>query len=335
MSVFIPYALTQNETAMLNRRKAWLRPLTVLARQKKMWSLPLLAGALWRVVANIGRHGRVLKVVRLPEYAILVQGDARFAFKYLTRGYLSRNLTVAERAACFERHYLRLHELLPRAVLLSILNRDETLLAFEEQESRYAVTLGLPRDHDKEGELSLNLVVNGQTVYILSFTIVTGSALHSSAEDVFLISRIQGVKGFYKQIQSATKALHDVAPGALLVAALQGLGEALHIEAMACIRAQDQNSYCVDYDRSFRANYDDFFTELGAKKNEAEVYLASIPLREKPMLQIKPGHKLRTREKREFKREIAQKVEERMRERCRGRGRAASQTLLAPAVKAI
>ena len=335
MSIFIPYSLVQNEAAPPNRRNAWLRPLAVLARQKKMWSPQRLAGVLWRVAANLGRHGRVLKVVRLPEYADMVQGDVRFAFKYLTRGYLSRNLTVAERAACFERHYRRLYEMLPSSFLLKILKRDETLLQMENCGSCYAVTLGLPRDHDKEGELSLNLVVDGQTIYVLSFTIVPGTVLRSSADDAFLISRMQGVKGLYKQIQSATKALHDVAPGAVLVAALQGLGEALDIEAMACIRAQDQNSYCADYDRSFRANYDDFFIELGAEKNEAEVYLAPIPLKEKSMLQIKPGHKLRTREKREFKREIARQIEERMRERCRGRGRTASQILLAPAAKAI
>lgn len=309
MSFGIALPAHNNEPAPPRLLGALLGPLSVLACQKKMWSPQLLAGALWRVATNIRRHRRILRVLRLPEYACLAQDEARFPFKYLTRGYLSWNLTVAERAACFERHYLRLHEMLSGAFLLSILKRDETVLVLEDGENRYEITIGLPRDHDKEGELSLNLVANGQIIYILSFTIVPGSTVRSAAEDVFLISRLQGVKGFLKQVQSATRALYDVAPAALLVAALQGLGDAMNIGEIACIRAQDQHSYSAEHDRPFRANYDDFFVELGARKNEAEVYLTRIPLPEKSMLQVKQGHKLRTRKKREFKHEVAGKAE--------------------------
>ena len=335
MSIGIAFPIGQNETAPEKAPGTLLGPLAALARQKKMWSPQLLAGALWRLATNLGRHRRIQRVLRLPEYAQLARGEARFPFKYLTRGYLSWNLTVAERAACFERHYLRLHEMLPGAFLLSIVKRDATIFVLEDGEDRYEITLGLPRDHDKEGELSLNLVANGQTIYILSFTIVPGRALHREAEDVFLISRLQGVKGFLKQVQRATKALHDVAPAALLVAALQGLGEAMDVKEMACVRAQDQHSYSPEYERPFRANYDDFFVELGARKNEAKVYVAPIPLREKPMLQIKQGHKLRTREKREFKREVAEKVEAHMRTLSRRGYRLSRPFVLLPASETV
>jgi len=226
----------------------------------------LLAGVLWRAVNNIGRHRRIMEVLKYPEFAELARSDPRFAFKYLTLGYLARSFSVADRATCFTHHYQTLHDLLPRPFLMRLLHRDITLMQLREAETRYAVTFGLSRQHDKEGELSLNFQVDGATVFIMSFTIVPGRVIQSSSSDVLLITRIQGVKGCYRQISRATKALHDVAPSALLLATLQGVGQALCISALACISGVDQNSYCQECDASFNTAYDHFFAELGLRK---------------------------------------------------------------------
>lgn len=316
MTASIDYAITRTESAKAAERGVLLGPLSILARQKKTWSPLLLAGVLWRAVTNIGRHRKILAVLELPEFADLARNDPRFAFKYLTHGYLARSFTVAQRASCFEHHYLRLHERVPRSFLRQILRRYVPLVPMEEKGNRFAITFGFSRDHDKEGELSLNLEVDGETVFILSFTIVPGHVVGSPAEDVLLITRIQGVKGRYREIQRATKMLHDVAPGALLVAALQGVGAALNIGVLAGIRAIDQNSYCLECDHSFQTAYDGFFADLGVQQNAANVYLSAIPLKEKPLPLIKQGHRLRTREKREFKREIADRVSQRLSEAC-------------------
>lgn len=318
MSIIVNYPATSEATREPSIRGLLVGPLSILARQKKTWSPALLAGVLWRAVTNIGRHRRILQVLNQPVYAQIARNDPRFAFKYLTHGYLARSFSVAQRAASFVHHYTRLNEKFPRPFLLRILEHDVTLACMEEGGSRLAITFGLSRTHDKEGELSLNLEVDGEMVFILSFTIVPGKVVLSEADDALLITRIQGVKGCYRQIQRATRALHDVAPGALLIAALQGLGEALGIRVLACITATDQSSYCREWDHSFRTAYDDFFTELGIAKNAANIFLSPIPLPEKPLLFVKQGHKLRTREKREFKRAIAEQVSERIGENCRG-----------------
>ena len=297
----------------------FLGPLSNLARQRKSWTPALLAGVLWRAVSNIGKHRRIMELLKYPEFAELAHADPRFAFKYLTAGYLARSFSVADRATCFTHHYQTLHSILPRPFLVRILRGDTMLLQIREADTRYTVTFGLSRQHDKEGELSLNFQVDGATVFIMSFTIVPGKIIQSASSDVLFITRIQGVKGCYGQISRATKALHDVAPSALLLATLQGVGQALGIPALACISGQDQNSYCQECDSSFKTAYDHFFAELGVEKNAAGFFVADIPLNEKPLVLIKQGHKLRTREKREFKREISDKVNELLRANCRGK----------------
>jgi uncharacterized protein VirK/YbjX len=330
MTTAIQYAITPEERQSA-ARGVLLGPLSILLRQKKTWSPALLAGVVGRAVGNIARHYKIVEILKLPEYAELAHADPRFAFKYLTHGYLARQLSVAERASCFVHHYQSLHDLLPRPFLRQILRRDVTLVEIRDVGTCFAISLGFSRTHDKEGELSLNLAVDGQTVFILSFTIVPGKVVRSQAEDVLLITRIQGTKGCYRQISQATKALHDVAPTALLVAALQGAGEALGIGVLGSISGADQNSYCDECAASFKAAYDDFFTEHGVQKNEANFFLAPIPLIEKPLALVKQGHKLRTREKREFKREIANAVCRLLEESCRGNSRPLYPVRLLPA----
>ena len=108
----------------------------------------------------------------------------------------------------------------------------------------------------------------------------------------------------YSQIAAATKALHDVAPGALLLAALQGLGDAFGISEIAAVSAARQSAYSEDSAAAFQHAYDNFFAEAGMAHQATGFYRASIPLQGKPLACIKRGHKLRTREKRAFKQQI-------------------------------
>lgn len=300
----VHYPITGEAKREATAPELFLGPLSHLALQKKTWSPTLLAGVLWRAVCNIGRHHRVMEVLRYPEYADLIRSNPRFGFKYLTHGYLSWRFSVAQRAASFTHHYKVLRQLLPDPFLARVLHGNVTLAEMHEADTDYTITFGFSTTHDKEGELSLNLEVDGKAVFVMSFTIVPGKVAQSPSSNVLLITRIQGVKGCYKEISSATRNLHDVAPAALLLAALQGIGEALGICSMACISGKDQNSYCEQWQSSFETAYDRFFNELGVNKNAAALYLTDIPIKDKPLTLVKHGHKLRTREKREFKREI-------------------------------
>jgi hypothetical protein len=106
----------------------------------------------------------------------------------------------------------------------------------------------------------------------------------------------------------ATKALHDVGPAALLLAALQGLAHAFGISELAGVCATRQSSYTKELSSLYRSAYDDFFAELEAARNPDGFFVSPIPLPEKPVACVKQGHRLRTREKRAFKRRIAADV---------------------------
>jgi uncharacterized protein VirK/YbjX len=158
---------------------------------------------------------------------------------------------------------------------------------------------------DKEGELALKLLVDRNVVFVLACTIVPGQVVGSTATHAVLISRLQGVKGCYDEITLATRAFREVAPAALLVAALRGVAEACEVTALAGVCAERQVNYSDELSAAFARTYDDFFSELGAARNPAGFYLSPLPLEEKPLALIKKGHKKRTKEKRAFKQQVA------------------------------
>jgi uncharacterized protein VirK/YbjX len=261
-----------------------------------------------RAFASMGSCIQVLRLIRLPVFAEVARTNPTFTFKYLTRDYLARGLTATERAACFLHHYQRLRATMPDGLLRQILQSDVVLHEIRESGHCFAVKLSLSRPIYKEGELCLKLHVDGDIVFDLSFTIVPGWVVNSEVADTLLITRLQGVKGYYDPISRATKTLHDVAPSALLLAALQGVACALGVGEIAGVNATRQTCYTSEFEAAFKADYDDFFANLGMARNASGFFLSTVPIEDKPLAVIKRGHKLRTKEKRAFKRQITEDV---------------------------
>ena len=132
--------------------------------------------------------------------------------------------------------------------------------------------------------------------------------MNSEASEVLLISRIQGTKGEYKFIQRATKIMNDVAPASFLLAALQGFAEAFGVVEIVRVSARRQSTYNEVYAEVFRKSYDDFFVSVGAVLDRENLFHCPVPIPEKPLQEIKRGHKLRTKEKQAFKRNVADSV---------------------------
>jgi len=279
--------------------------LPIPAWPKKTWSLARLWSIFWRGLTHLGTHREVLRLLlKFPPLKEVVFNNPGFAVKYLTPAYLAHGFSVDERASCFLHHYRRLHEVLPESLLRLTLKEDLAIHEMPEGVNRFAVTMGLSRPYDEEGELSLHLRVNDEIVFVLSFTIVPGSVVQSQAAEILLITRLQGVKGCYSQISLATRTLHDVSPAALLFAALQGIAVAFGIDEIAGIPAIRQSCYTRECAASFKEAYDDFFAELGMSKGATDFFHSTVPIQGKPLTSIKQGHKLRTKEKRAFKQEI-------------------------------
>lgn len=299
-------------------RLALLTSVWKLARQKYYWSPARFPRILWTMACNIQTQARVLRVLSRPAYRRLMAVNPRFPLKYSGLDYLARGLTVAEQAECFIHHYRRLSELFPENVLTQVLLEVVPLDKISEGDDCFTVTMGLSRPWDDEGELSLHFEVNGKVVFVLSFTIIPGWVVQSEAQEVVLISRLQGVKGAFDEIQRATKALCDVAPARVLFAALVGFAEAFGITAMAGINAamKPEFHFYEGEAANIQEAYDGFFAELGATRCPAGFFLAPLPTSEKPLATIKRGHKIRTKRRRALRLEISQRICLHIREIC-------------------
>ena len=292
----------------------------IFARDRYYWSPARMFRNLWGVSTNILRLIEILRILRFPAYAEFVRTDPRVRFRFLIRDYLVRGMSTRQRAACFLHHYKRLHASMPPRLLHRTLHRGITVFEARRDDIQLEISLCFSRPFEKEGELSLNLVVNRAVVFVFSFTIVPGWVVRSESEDVLLISRVQGMNGYYPQIRAATRSLHDVGPAALLLAALQGFAEAFGIGSIAGVPAVRQSSFREELSLSYKSAYDDFFSEIGVSKDTSGFYLSSIPPEDKPISSIKQGHKIRTKKKRQFKRQIAMNVCLVLRKELRGTG---------------
>lgn len=305
-------------TSAENRSKFWA-PIWKLARQPYYWSPERFPRIVWTLARKIPTQLQVLRVLSRPAYRHFVRVDPRFPVKWMALDYIARGFTVSQQAKCFIHHYRRLPDLMPEDVLRRVMLEHIPLAEIREGNHCFVIKMGLSQPWDNEGEFSLDLEVNGKMVFVLSFTIVPGSVVQSAAREVMLISRVQGVRGCFNEVQLATRTLHHVAPPALLLAALCGIAEAYGIRAMAGINATMKPEFHFYEGEAAHIHeaYDGFFAELGATKGRAGFYLSPLPPVEKPMILIKRGHKTRTREKRLFKRQIAQRIGQCLLEICR------------------
>lgn len=314
----VDYPAIGNDGRTAITKGAFFQSLSLFMSQRQTW--PRFAGVLWRGLTNIGPCFEVHRFIQLPQFAETAKNNPKFAFRFLFHRYLARRFTVTERASCFLYHYRYLLARLSDHALQQILDTDVLLCEFPDCDHRILLTIGSSRSTNREGELSLNLQVDSDIIFVLSFSIVPGRVVKSEAVNTLLITRIQGARGHYSQISFATKALHDVAPCALLFAALQGVADALEIGEIAGVCATEQSRYTPESAAIFKLNYDDFFSELGMAKSASGFFLSDVPIKGKPLAAIKRGHKLRTKEKRAFKRQIAEDVCRQLRERLTGRG---------------
>jgi len=283
-----------------------LGPISALAREKKTWSPGLLPGVLWRGFTNMATFLDVLRLVKVHPFSDAARLHPRFAFKYLTHDYLVRDFSVPKRAACFLHHYRRLRAVLPDHLLRRTLQGDVNLHETERGGDRFGFSMGLSRVWDKEGELSLNLLLNDVIFFLLAFTIVPGWVVGSEADEGVLITRVQGLKGCQPQIKLAQDAFAYASPRALLLAALQGIAEAFGIAEIAGVSATNQSSYCEESAVSLGRNYDSFFAEAGMAKSAAGFYSTPVPIEGKPLGLIKRGNKPKVKLQRALKQQIQQ-----------------------------
>ena len=292
-------------TNKLDERHRFLKWLYLLARQKGSWSPAVIADEFWRFLINIGAYREILRLLKLRPFDEIARNSPGWAFKYVVPNYLARGFTVTERVACFLHHYRRLHATFPDNVLRQMLQGDVSLHEISKGSNCFALTLGLPGQKGHlEGELSLDLRVDGNKVLNMSFTIVPGWVVKSKAAEVILITRHQGTPGSRANTKHVRKALHEFHPGKLLLSALQGIADVFGIAELKAVSATNQTYYDKKRAACFQSAYDNFFARVGMVKSSAGFYSSPIPIQGKPLALFEGRARSRARKRRAIRQQI-------------------------------
>jgi uncharacterized protein VirK/YbjX len=181
------------------------------------------------------------------------------------------------------------------------------------------ISLIFERTFRREGDLSLVFQLNRVTIYLLSFTVVPGYSLGVTAPQVLFVSRVQGTKERFEDIRIATKLCNDIAPPYLLVTATQAIAFDMDIDFVAGVGGGEQLS--SDEDGGFPFDYDAFWKSCTGIEADRNFYLFSASFAGKPIDQISPVHRRRTRIKRQFKNQINKRIVCAFAEKCLKSGR--------------
>jgi uncharacterized protein len=272
---------------------------------------PSIALLNWRSQRNI------LKLINLPAFRGIIEAQPQFPFKYISAPYLARGLTPSTRVRALVYNYKFLEKNLSEAFLCEIVHGWSPIYETAVGNNNYAIVLGLSAFPFKEGELSLELHLNGSRLFVVSFTFVQSSIIDVNKKGhAILLSRIQGERGLFQQIKAATKDMHDISPSYLLFSALNGIASALNVDYIFGTPGTRQICFTKDKAEIFRSTYDEFFISLGATENVNGFFCFDVPLRNKQLQFIKRDHRSRTKKKRRFKATISERARSVIHQNC-------------------
>lgn len=292
--------LQEDETG----RGSLLERLVLLVRRQENWSPRLVGCMLWRVLTNLRTQSRIVHLLSHPVFLEAARANPRLAFKHLAPHYLVRNFTLRQRSACFLHHYAYLRSVLPESLVSAILNSDVTVDTLATSPYRIELKLGLSRECDKEGELSLSFCLDEGVIYVLAFTIVPGWVVESRTAQVALVTRLQGTPQCHAQIKLAAKSLHETGVNAILFSALEGILQALNIHEVAAVAGTNQSSYSEAWAPQFKRAYDDFYTGLGMMEQSRGLFSAVLPTESKPLEGMRHRHRQRNKIQQELKMQV-------------------------------
>lgn len=243
------------------------------------WKYLLRAMANYRASCTWARF--VLSDARMREMA---RHDRSLMFR-LQRPYLRTALTTAQKLGYLLDHYRWLRDALPPALTHTLLHEGHVVLARLSETYRIAL---LPVGRNgKEGELVMALMMNDAPLMLAAF------AVHRFGDGLALdIGCMQGLRDddALALQRQATRDLHGLRPRQALLVALYAF--AAHYGIRQLLGVPNDAHIYQDSARTrgrVRADFDDFWEEMGATRERAN-YRLPVNLPRKPIEAV-PSHK--------------------------------------------
>lgn len=261
-------------------------------------------------VAVIAGQLAVIRLMKRPGPRDLLQRHPQIIYRSY-RKYLATSFTKKSRRAVLLHHYTYLLPRMKGIFFGEISSKHTQIWQIDIGPDHFCITFSFPGELHHEGDILLDFLQNHVPLYSLSFSIAPGGLAGSAATEVILVARVQGAFGRFDAIRQATKTCCDLAPGYLLMAAVQGIATALNVAVIAGVKNCEQvtagtnDDLMKDDPKTLYFDYDAFWqAHLGT--DEGKFYLMSVPIPEKPIELISRSHRKRTRAKRQFKNEVVE-----------------------------
>jgi uncharacterized protein VirK/YbjX len=150
-----------------------------------------------------------------------------------------------------------------------------------------------------EGESELYLSLDGQRLFTLTFTIVSGKIIGEEDVPILLIGGLQGAYMAREKLRYAARATGEIAGPALLLSAASTIAEIMGIDILAgpSNKTQIAKEYTVD-GRSTSLNYDRLWNDANGHQNALSFFILSPAGARSQDALISGNHRSRTRRRR-------------------------------------
>ncbi|MDE2401957.1 MAG: DUF535 family protein [Burkholderiales bacterium] len=259
------------------------------------------------------QHWQVVRAIGGAHTKGILKTFPRVVNRY-TLPYLSMDFNRLERHQMLKGHYDFLNTALDASFFQRVLAGSMTLWQRELDARSFSIEVSGPC-LSREGDLTLVFKMDGRWLYRIAFSLIESALLKletppgsPASKHLIYVGQVQGCPGDFDRIRQATGTCGDVAPVDMLIAALEGLADALGITIVAGVALEN----CLSYQKMLKINstfsYTHFWEKHHGIRTERGHYILPVPLLEKPINLIKANHRKRTLLKRDFKQSIADEV---------------------------
>lgn len=273
------------------------------------------------VMVHYLSHRQWLKVIQSPSSRSILARYPRFAFKY-TSPYLSRNIPRERRLQMLQGHYAFINQTMRRGFFEQVLDDRMPLWEFSTDERTMHIDMTGPclSTLHREGEITLNFRMDGQTLCRLACSVVPvhtlprpdASQSHWGASHVLYVGQVQGVPHLFDAMKLATRLCHDISPVDMLLHALTGLGQVWDIDEVLGVCNSQHISASKFMSSQHPFDYDRLWQRYGGSQDSEGHFHMDLPFPEKPLNFIANHHRGRNRRKRQFKQTMAGEVASRL-----------------------
>ena len=266
------------------------------------------------VLLHLPSHFALTRLLSDSRLAPLVEQRGRLLYKYIWP-YLLRRLDRAQRLDVLMTHYAFVAERVP-ALVPRLLDGPHVLWEMEEDGTRFAVTLGIARFPDAEGEIELTVCAGDVRVFHISFSIAPGSIAGLDDAHVLLVGSVQGAPREIALIRRATRACGDVALGKLLIDGAVAIADTFGLAHVVGVSNSEHVSRRMDPNSEFNLDYDALWGSLHAVRRDDLYHLrVDQPLADSSLLD--GAHRRRSRERHRHRLAMRETVRLRLRDLIR------------------